>query len=96
MPPNLSVPNESGYVEGDNHDSNTEKYPAMKDEASAHNKFSSEGWHAQWPFDSWWNCWDYRARVPDLQPTHSGTSAATAHTCGVSLDLTTSPVRKES
>ena len=49
------------------------------------------GWHEQWPFDSWWNCWDYRARVPNLQPTHSGTSAATAHTCGVSLDDLASP-----
>ena len=89
VPPNLSGPNESGDVEGDRPDPNTEKYAAMKDEASAHIEFRSEAWD-ELPFGGWWG-WGYGDHVPNVQPTQSGTSAATAHTCGVSLDDLASP-----
>ena len=84
--PAPTVPNESGDVEGDNPDHNTEKDAAMEDGASAH---IDEGWGA-WPHVDWWGTpWSYGGYVPNVQPTQSGTSGATAH--DVSLDELVSP-----
>ena len=68
VPPNLSGANESGAVEGDNPDSDTERHVASED-ASAHIDDGSDVW--DWWQNSRWRGWDHGAQVPIWPPTQS-------------------------